>query len=124
MRFLGTTDDVTTCECCGRTSLKHTVALLAEGACDPMFYGVVCAAKALRVSAKEVRAGARKADDERRAREAAERARIARAAYVADQSVLDAWFPALRGNRLEQTQALYASGRTFADVRAARSEAA
>jgi hypothetical protein len=119
-RFLGTTDDVTTCECCGRTNLKNTVALLMGEADEPVFYGVVCAAKALRISAKDVRKGARDADKERRAREAAERDRAALLAFAADQAVLEVWFPELAGNRFEQTCARHASGRTFADVRAAR----
>src|SRR6185369_5700834 len=29
-KFLGTTDEVTTCECCGRSNLKGTVALELE----------------------------------------------------------------------------------------------
>ncbi|MFG2986167.1 hypothetical protein ACGFYQ_33785 [Streptomyces sp. NPDC048258] len=48
----GITDDCTTCECCGRTNLKRTVALApldADGNEDgePAYYGTSCAAIAL-----------------------------------------------------------------------------
>ena len=46
----GTTDDITTCDCCGRTSLKQTVALeVTEGhdAGDVRFFGTHCAARAM-----------------------------------------------------------------------------
>lgn len=61
--FLGTSDDVTSCDCCGRTGLKSTVALLLGDAADPVYYGVTCAARALKSTAKEVRKGTRAADD-------------------------------------------------------------
>lgn len=75
-KFLGTTDDVTTCDCCGRKGLKSTVALELAEATDPVYYGVTCAAKALRMPAREVKASASHADreraeQERRARNAA-----------------------------------------------------
>lgn len=80
-RFLGTTDDVTTCDCCGRTNLKSTVAISIDDA-DPVYYGVTCAAHALNCSAKHVRAESRRADDERE-RAAEERRRAAAAAESA-----------------------------------------
>lgn len=120
-RYLGTTDDVTTCDCCGRAGLKSTVAVLIGESADPVYYGVTCAARALRVTAKEVRSEARAADAARdRATRAAAQAGRERE-YVADQALLDAWFPALAGNRFEQVRALYAEGRSFEDLRAARS---
>lgn len=72
IKFLGNTDDVTTCDCCGRANLKSTVALSFDDA-DPVFYGVVCAAKALKVDAKFVRSSARKADEEKAEQERAAR---------------------------------------------------
>jgi hypothetical protein len=69
--FLGTSDEVDACDCCGRSDLKRTVALEVNGA--TVYYGVVCAANALRINTKEVRAGAKKADDAKE-----EAARIAR----------------------------------------------
>jgi hypothetical protein len=88
IKFLGTTDDVTTCDCCGRTGLKSTVALEREDGAQ-VFYGVTCAALALKSTAKDVRKGARDAD---RAREDAERAKrdaIARADDLLWQAFLD-----------------------------------
>lgn len=70
-RFIGTTDSVTTCDCCGRTGLKVTVCIHNEETGDELYFGTSCAAKALRIPSKEVTAGAKAAD---RAREEAERA--------------------------------------------------
>lgn len=45
MRILGINDDVTTCECCGKSNLKCTVVLTnGEG---EVHYGRDCAAKAI-----------------------------------------------------------------------------
>lgn len=45
MKMLGINDDVTTCECCGKTNLKCTVVLTnGEG---EVHYGRDCAARAL-----------------------------------------------------------------------------
>ncbi len=67
--FLGTSDEVNECECCGRKALKATVALSIDGS-DPIHFGCVCAARALGKSAKEIRASSMAAQ---RAKEAAER---------------------------------------------------
>jgi hypothetical protein len=71
-RYEGTTDEVTTCDCCGRANLKSTVCFtdLDEGV--ERFFGVVCAAKMLKVTSAEVRANAKNADD---AKQAAARAK-------------------------------------------------
>lgn len=61
-KVLGTTDEVTTCDCCGRQGLKKTVALLLPGSDSPVFYGVTCAAVAQRRTIKEIRTEAREAD--------------------------------------------------------------
>lgn len=46
MKILGISDEVTTCECCGKKNLKRTVVLTnGEG---EVHYGSECAAKALR----------------------------------------------------------------------------
>jgi hypothetical protein len=76
MRVLGTTDERTECDCCGRTGLKSTVALENEG--EIVYFGVVCAAKATGRAAKVIRSEASAADEakrraEREAREAADR---------------------------------------------------
>lgn len=59
-KVLGTSDDVTNCHCCGRQNLKYTVALQpcdADGGPDgePVYFGTVCAAKAMRQSVRYVR---------------------------------------------------------------------
>jgi hypothetical protein len=51
-RILGSTNDVTTCECCGRDNLKKTVALDDyEG--NVTYYGETCAAKAMGMKVTE-----------------------------------------------------------------------
>lgn len=72
VRFLGTTDEVDTCDCCGRTGLKSTVALSIDDG-EPVHFGVVCAARALSRPAREIRSESSKADRERAERAAAER---------------------------------------------------
>src|SRR5690349_19372579 len=49
VKVLGISDDVTTCECCGRTYLKRTVALDFNGQ-GMKHYGTTCAAKALKAN--------------------------------------------------------------------------
>jgi len=46
VRFVGVTDEVTTCECCGKRNLKRTVAISFDGG-DPVYYGTDCAARTL-----------------------------------------------------------------------------
>lgn len=103
-RFLGNTDEVDTCDCCGRTDLKSTVALEDEAG-NVVHFGVVCAALATRTTAKDVRSAARKADEEKRAREAAARQAEFRAEYDRFQAFLDSRV-APKGQRFLQLQAL------------------
>jgi hypothetical protein len=68
-RVLGTTDEVTTCEACGRPELKGTVVLQpldADGNDDgePCYYGSSCGAKLAKSTTREINAQARKADRE------------------------------------------------------------
>lgn len=63
-KFLGTCDDVTTCDCCGKKNLKRTVALSIDDG-EAVYYGVTCAARALKLDAKVVRSETKRADDER-----------------------------------------------------------
>jgi hypothetical protein len=44
-RILGTSDEVTTCECCGRTGLKTTIIIGTEE--GEAYYGTTCASKFL-----------------------------------------------------------------------------
>lgn len=81
VKFLGTTDEVDTCDCCGRKGLKSTVALSINDG-EAVYYGVTCAAHALKRSPKEVLSESHKADRaraeaERIAREQAHRAEMA-----------------------------------------------
>ena len=101
---LGNTDEVTTCDCCGRTDLKGTVALELDG--ETVYFGVVCAARKVGRDAKQIRREAKSADDAKA--EAARRAREAAhaAAYAADQAKLDAAVPHLRGDRFRQIEVL------------------
>jgi hypothetical protein len=105
VKFMGTTDDVTTCDCCGRSNLKSTVALSIDEA-DPVYFGVACAAHALKRTAKEVRAESRKADDEKAAAVAAVKAAASRAEFARWTSHLDARAPSLRGNVFKQIESL------------------
>lgn len=45
IKYLGTDDSINTCDCCGKSSLKHTVGLDFDG--EILHYGVVCAGRAL-----------------------------------------------------------------------------
>lgn len=42
-KFLGTTDEVTTCDCCGKSKLKMTVAFDHDG--EVVYYGSTCASR-------------------------------------------------------------------------------
>jgi len=80
-RLLGTTEEITSCDCCGRDNLKKTVRVMLvdrDGnfeANEPLHFGVVCASKAARVHHKAIkRAIDALADARREARLAASRA--------------------------------------------------
>jgi hypothetical protein len=64
--ILGISDSVTTCECCGRTNLKKTVAVSFDSNA-PVYYGTECAARATGRKAKDVTVAAKVADDARAA---------------------------------------------------------
>lgn len=53
-QIIGTTDDVNTCDCCGRTNLKKTVILKDTESSEEVYFGTECAAKALNWTIKEV----------------------------------------------------------------------
>ncbi|MFE7397983.1 hypothetical protein [Streptomyces sp. NPDC057557] len=98
-RVKGTTDDVTTCELCGKQELKGTVVLEAldadgneEAVC---YFGVSCAAKAAGWTQREVRAGIKTAADEERARQRAERD----AMWAAEREFLATWYEEHYGTR-------------------------
>lgn len=66
-RVLGTTNDVTTCEKCGRVELKGTLVLQpldADGNPDgdPCYFGSDCGAKMAKTTTRLINAAAKKAD--------------------------------------------------------------
>lgn len=61
--ILGTTDSVTTCELCGRSDLKKTVAVAdADAGAGPSFLGTTCAARVVRRPSSFVSTRAARAD--------------------------------------------------------------
>jgi hypothetical protein len=92
-KFLGSDDSIDTCDCCGRTCLKSTVALESNVTGDVVHYGVTCAARALKWGVKDVKAARSSADvardaAERAARDAAVKAETARWFAWLDSKVL------------------------------------
>jgi hypothetical protein len=67
-RILGTTDSVSSCDCCGKSNLKQTVAVIEldargdEVTGETLHFGTTCAARASRREVKEVRNEAAAAD--------------------------------------------------------------
>lgn len=51
--FIGTTDEINQCGCCGRTDLKGTKVLKDNESGEFVFYGSVCGARALGWTVKE-----------------------------------------------------------------------
>jgi len=103
---LGTTDEVTICDCCGRKDLKGTVALCDHDAGDEtVYFGCVCAARAMGIESVEVRKAARNADDAKVRAETAARNAAADVEYRVFQSWLDSKVGP-KGERFLQLQAL------------------
>jgi hypothetical protein len=94
-RVAGTSNDVTTCELCGRDELKGTVvlyALDADGNPEAVeHYGTSCAAKAAGWTQREVKSRAKAADTAKRDQERAVKDAASRAAYAYAQNALAAW---------------------------------
>ena len=64
-KILGINDEVTTCECCGRINLKHTVVISFDGGSTVGgHFGCVCASKIMKTSAKATKEAAKSAQDE------------------------------------------------------------
>lgn len=63
--FIGTTDEITQCGCCGRTDLKGTKVLKDNESGEFVFFGSVCGAKALGWAVKEFDKAAKDADKAR-----------------------------------------------------------
>lgn len=84
--ILGVEDSVNTCDCCGRTGLKYTVAVSIGG--DVLHYGSVCVTRHTGKSSAAVRKEARDAREQRlnSARKTVE----THPSYAAYQSRMDA----------------------------------
>ena len=66
LKVVGTSDEVTSCECCGKQNLKKTVALMDDEG-NVRYYGCNCAAQAIcktgkKITSKDVRNEAKSAD--------------------------------------------------------------
>lgn len=103
----GTTDDVTTCEVCGRADLQRTVILamtLGDGSDEGVLYaGTDCAARRAGRTEKHVRGEAKRADDAARTEQ--ERAR--HAAMRAETAAFLAWVAATYGVTVDQPAYLH-----------------
>lgn len=90
----GITDEVGTCDCCGRNDLKRAVALEDEGG-EVVYYGTTCAALAMNRSTADVRKESRKAQQAKDDEAMAELRRRRDAEFADWQSFLQAasWMP-------------------------------
>jgi len=110
----GITDERDTCDCCGKSNLKRTVALAdADDDGEVVFFGTTCAARAMKIPAADVRKGARTA--QRAKDKAAQMARVN--AQAREWGVWSAWLKEKTG-KTEIAEAIAAMG-GFAAARAA-----
>ena len=61
IKVLGITDERTTCDCCGKSNLKRTVALELENG-TISYYGTTCATNAFRGISKAIKSAQAKYD--------------------------------------------------------------
>lgn len=61
-QFIGSTDTVTQCGCCGKENLKKTIVLQNVESGDFVYYGSTCGARALGWAVKAFNAAAKSAD--------------------------------------------------------------
>lgn len=104
--ILGTCDDVTTCDCCGKQNLKLTVALCFDGDDRTVYYGTTCAAKATARPAVDIRRDARAADQEREARARAEEKARRDAELKMEAAELNLLVPQFAGNLSKQIEVI------------------
>lgn len=88
-RILGINDEVTTCECCGRSGLKKTV-VLTNGE-QEVRYGTECAARAMQVGKREVESGVKSAT--------AEASRVRREQINREEELYTEWLMKTYGDR-------------------------
>lgn len=110
-KVVGTTDDVTACDCCGRQNLKATIALQpldVDGGeiGDVVYFGMTCGARAAGWTVKDTRAKTNAADRARAEAEAAAR----RAAAEEEERRYHAWLTAAYGPAVKQPADLWAIG--------------
>lgn len=102
--ILGTSDEVTTCDCCGKKNLRITVALEPTDGSGDVYYGRICAARALGWGdtiddGKRVQKIAARREEKRR--EEAEKAAYVTTLAAMEQFVFPKVSPALDGDRAE-----------------------
>jgi hypothetical protein len=91
--YVGTSDEVDACDCCGKSDLKSTVAIQDNDSGETLYFGTTCAARALKQTVKEVKAGTAAAD-----RAKAEAARkVQQAKYDAEMKDWGAYLVAKTG---------------------------
>lgn len=61
----GITDERDSCDCCGKTGLKRTVALTDLDTSEIVYFGTSCAAQSMKIPSADVRKESRKAQDEK-----------------------------------------------------------
>lgn len=114
-RVLGTSDEHETCELCGRTELKRTVALECVDTGEVVYYGTDCAARAAGWTERELSTRVRAAEQERAAREAAER----QAAWEAERAAYREWLGAEAGESVTAANEHDVAARLFGSPLAA-----
>jgi hypothetical protein len=123
-RVIGTTDESTECDLCGKVELKATVMLMpldADGNDDGdvYYFGTSCAAKAAGWTVREVRAGIKRAAAEKLSAERARRI----AEREAETKAYNAWVAETYGTGAPLKAAIQKHGVAglWAQFRAARS---
>jgi hypothetical protein len=105
--FLGTTDERTTCDCCGKSELKSTVAIRNLDTGEDLFFGMTCAARALKLQVAEVRKGVTAANKAVRVAKQSAARDAAIAAYKAARAAREAEISEmLRRERAEYAERL------------------
>ena len=113
-RVLGTSEH-DTCELCGRTELKRTVALECVDTGEVVHFGTDCAARAAGWTERELSTRIRAAEREQAAREQAARV----AAWEAERAAYRAWLGAEAGEAVTAANEHEVAARLFGSPLAA-----